>query len=417
MLTQALLLSALALLPQDPAEPAPEASDRTGVLLLPELQAPSTRGRTRSRSTYRRSQRPVFRSIEGNTGRIMTPVQSLVSVRGMEDNVVVGIGIVTGLAGTGDTSDLAKQLLSNFFAEYGLPVDAAALASKNVAVVRVEAEIPAGMKPGQRIDVRCSTLGDSKSLLGGTLMPTELFDSYLNRVYATASGPLTVGGFTVEGDAASATKNHPTVATMPGGGKIEREVPTQAVSEQGFIYLDSKQGQDTFGNVVAVAERINALFPGMARVLGDGKTVQVGVPVDIPSESHVAYVASLMRLEVESENEARVVINERTGVLVLGGDVRLKPGAVMAGALVVTISENEQNSQPAPFSGGTTETESRTELDVTEEDSQVFIVPEATTLQEVVDVLNVLGATPRDTIQILNHMSRAGMLVADIERM
>jgi len=208
-----------------------------------------------------------------------------------------------------------------------------------------------------------------------------------------------------------------TVAVLPRGGKIEREVPTRIVSDHGYIYLDARQGQDTFGNIVRVTDAINDLYPGVATASADGKTVRVRVPEDLPEALHLAYVDTILRKEIESENVARVVINERTGVIVMGGDVRLRPGAIAHGALVVTIAESAEASQPGPFSEGQTTELDRTDLNVSEEDNALVVVPGAVTLQEVVDVLNVLGATPRDMISILTAMSDGGLLVADIRRL
>jgi flagellar P-ring protein precursor FlgI len=370
-----------------------------------------------SSSTYTRGARRPGAQNAGPAGKIFAPVRSLVGVRGMEDNHVWGIGLVDGLAGTGDSGDMAKQLLRNILLTQNIVVAESDLESDNLAVVRVEATIPAGMRPGQLVDVRVSAIGDATSLVGGNLAFAELFEPSGELVFATASGPLTVGGFSVGGAAASTTKNHTTVGTLPMGGKIEREVPTNIVSEHGFIHLDSRKGQDTFGNVVRIADAINGLFPDAAAVQPDGKCVKVRVPSDLPERFHVEYLNRLLSLEVETDNLARVVINERTGVIVMGGDVRLRPGAIAHGAIIVEIAETAEVSQPGPASAGQTETVDRTELDVQEENNPLVLVPEAVTLQEVVEVLNTLGASPRDLISILTALSETGMLVAEIRRM
>ena len=373
--------------------------------------------RGQSFSSFGRTGRFQLPSTAAASRRIQTPVGSLVAARGAEDNVIWGIGIVDGLAGTGDSSELAKQLLQNMLQNQNLRVELGALASKNIAVVRVEGELSAGTKPGRRIDVRVSSIGDAKSLVGGNLMLTELTDMGGSVVYATAAGPITVGGFSSSGDSASATKNHVTVGIMSGGGKVEREVPTNLVSEHGYIYLDAKRGQDSLGNLVSITEAINSLYPRLAVTQSDGKTIRVEVPADLPEEMHVAFLDTILKLEVSSDNLARVVVNERTGVIVMGGDVRLRPGAIAQGSLVVTIAETPEASQPGPLSGGTTQTLGKTNLGVTEENNALVVIPSAVTLQEVVDVLNTLGATPRDMISILSAMSDAGLLVAEIRRM
>lgn len=380
------------------------------------IEAPEAPHR-RSRSRLRESGRKEPRGRDGAMGRLRTPIGSLMAVRGQEDNTVTGIGLVTGLAGTGDSGELARQLLKNLLLTQNVNVDVGALSSKNLAVVRVEARIPAGAEPGRSVDVVVSAIGDAKSLYGGVLAPAELTDLSGAHVYATASGPLTVGGYSVDGDGASATKNHTTVGVLPGGGKIEREVPTYIVSDHGYLYLDVRLGQDSFGNVVRVTDAINALYPSVATVLPDGKSVRVRVPDDLAPEDHVAYLDSILGQEIESENLARVVVNERTGVVVMGGDVRLRPGAIAHGSIVVTIAETPEASQPGPLSNGTTERLDRTDLDVVEENNGLVVIPGAVTLQEVVDVLNVLGANPRDMISILTAMSDGGLLVAEIRRL
>ena len=347
---------------------------------------------------------------------LRAPISSVVGVRGIEENTIRGFGIVTGLSGSGDSGEVVKQFLASDLLRFGHRIDATVLSSQNVAIVRVNAELPSGAKPGQRIDVRVSTVGDATSLVGGNLDLCELFGPRYEKVYATASGPLTVGGFSAGGEAGTSTKNHTTVALLPSGGKVERAVPTQITNEHGFILLDAKKGQATFGNMVAVAEAVNKLFPNAAEVLPDGSTIKVAVPADLPTKSHVAYLHSILRQEIETDNMPRVIVNERTGVVVIGGDVRLRPGAIAHGAIVVTVAENPQASQPGALSGGTTEVLPRSSVNVEEEGGSLVAIPEAVTLQEVVDVLNVLGASPRDLISILTAMSDGGLLVADIRR-
>lgn len=353
----------------------------------------------------------------GHAGKLSMPIGSMVAVRGQEDNTVMGIGLVTGLAGTGDSIEAAKQLLANMLLTRNIKVDIQSISSKNIAVVQVEATLPAGIKPGRRLDVTVSTIGDSTSLQGGTLTLTELTDITGRVVYATASGPVTVGGFSAEGQGASAKKNHVTVGTLPEGGKVEREVPTRLASDHGFMYLDLRAGQDSLANVVRITDSINALYPKAAEALPDGKTVKIQVPADLPESMHVAYLSSLLKQEIESENVARVIVNERTGVIVMGGDVRLRPGAIAQGGLTVTIAETPQASQPGPLSQGQTKVLPRSDVNVKEENNALVLVPGAVTLQEVVDVLNVMGTTPRDLISILQAMSQGGLLVAEIRRM
>ncbi len=383
-----------------------------------DLQEPAASGLV-SRSRFNRGTSPkgpgIGRPVVAKT--LSTPVSSVVAVRGMENNVVAGFGVVTGLAGTGDSGDLVKSFMGNDLRNFGVAIDPTTLSSKNLAVVRVEAEIPAGAKPGALINVRVSTIGDAKSLVGGTLDRCELFGPNYNFVYATASGPVSLNAQSASGESGSATKNHNNVGVLASGGKVQREVPTSITSEHGYIHLDAKTGQGTFGNMLAVAAAVNRLYPNAATVQTDGRTVKVAVPVDIPESAHVQYLHSFMKQEIQSDNDPRVIINERTGVIVIGGDVRLRPGAIAHGAIVITVAETPQTSQPSALSGGTSETNPRTDILINEEPGALTAIPEAVTLQEVVDVLNVLGASPRDLISILMSMSDGGLLVADIRRL
>ncbi len=400
-----------------PSEPVPPQDPPIVHLLVNgAIEAPAQPSRASSASvdTGERSAPAVPTRI---AQAIATPVRSLVAVRGQEDNVVIGVGLVVGLSGTGDTSEAAKILQQNVLRTQNLNLELQSLSSKNMAVVLVEALLPAGIKPGRAVDVRVSSIGDAKSLQGGVLLLTELTDMTGTVVYATASGPVMVGGFSVESDAASATKNHVTVAELPGGGKVEREVPTRVVSETGSIYLDARPGQDSFGNVVRITEAINALYPRVAATMPDGKSIRVQVPGDLPEDTHMAFLDTLLDREIVSENLARVIVNERTGVVVMGGDVRLRPGVITKGNLTVTVAETAEASQPGPLSTGQTQVLPRSEVNVEEGTEPLVLIPGAATLEEVVDVLNVMGATPRDLITILTAMSDAGMLVAEVRRL
>ena len=410
----AFVSSALA---QDPVPPAEDPGRGVPVIVTEGgIEAPAAPAQ-RSSARYRRSPRAALRSAAGRFGRMQSRVGTLVAVRGLEDNVVSGYGLVIGLAGTGDGGELATQMLRNLLLTHNLNVDPAALSSTSLAVVHVEATLTPGVKPGQRIDARVSAIGDAESLAGGNLIQTELFGPAGDVVYATVSGPLTVGGFTVAGEAASATKNHTTVGTLAGGATVQREVPTRVVNENGFVYLDARPAHATLGNVVRIADAIDRLYPGVSTVLPDGGTVRVAIPSDLPESSYVAYVDSLLQQEVETDNLPRVVINERTGTIVMGGDVRLRPGVIAQGSLFVTIAETPEVSQPGPLSGGESTQVPRTQLDVEEENNALVVIPGAASLEEVVEVLNVLGASPRDMIHILTEMSESGMLIADLRRM
>ena len=397
--------------PQAPARGEPEVKLLTGGVEAPRQPE------TVSRSAYGAGT-PTLARVPKDVGvDFRSRIDRLVGVRGLEENNISGIGLVVGLAGTGDSIDAAKKLLQNLLLTRNLFVDVQELASKNIAVVEVAAQLPAGLKPGRKLDVTVSTIGDAVSLVGGVLLFTELTDATGRTVYATASGPVTVGGFQASGQAGSATRNHTTVGTLPGGGKVEREVETSIISENGLVHFDLLVERDGLANAVRIAESVNEVFPGSAFALPDGRSVEVQVPMDLPERDLVAFVHGLLSREVVVDVTPRVVVNERTGTIVLGGNVRLRSGAIAHGSITVTIAESPVTSQPGPFSAGQTVVTPRTELDVQEEAGRIVMIPAAVTLRDVVEVLDVLGATPRELVSILEAMAQGGLLEAEIRRM
>jgi len=408
-----MLLLTLTLLAAQTQAPLPQrAPAQDARVLTGGIQAPD-QPQGASSSVVLRGPRIEPQPGAGARGPIRVRVGDLARVRGQEENTVQGIGLVAGLAGTGDRSNSAKIALMNMLKTQDVNLSVQEINAANIAIVLVQATLPASIKPGSKLDLRVSSIYDCESLVGGTLISCELTDMTGQTVYATASGPITTGAFSVEGDGATAVRNHLTVGTIPNGGKVQREVSTQIVSDNGFIYLDMKALKGSFNNVVRITESINELYPGMA-VAQDAMTIAINVPRDLPKESYVAYLSSMLEREVEPAAFARVVLNERTGVIVMGEGVRITRGAITKGNLTVTISETPEASQPGPLSDGTTETLPRTSLLLEEEDRALTIVNGAVTLQEVVEVLNVLGVTPRDMIQILQSMAQSGMLHAEI---
>jgi flagellar P-ring protein precursor FlgI len=408
--TLALALAALGARAQDPVE--------VPLRLVPSgIEAPAQPA-GRSSSGYERGGRFVPPTPSGaRRGRVSAPIGSLMRVRGQEENTVIGVGLVTGLAGTGDSVNMIRQSLQNLLLASNIKIAPQQLTSKNVALVMVEASLPAGIQPGRQIDCRVSTIGDAKSLVGGVLTLMELTDVTGSAVYATASGPVDVGGFLIEGESAQVQQNHPTVGMVPGGAKVERAVRARLVSDHGWLYLDARAEHGSYDNLAQVVESINQLYPGAAQAESDGRAVKVRVPEDIPAAAHVAYVNSILQREIEPTSPPVVIVNERTGMVVMGEGVRLRAGAIAKGDLTVTIAESPEASQPGPLSAGGTEVLPRTDLRVEEEDNALVALPGAVTLQEVVEVLNVLGTTPRDLISILEAMSSAGLLLAEIRRM
>jgi flagellar P-ring protein FlgI len=376
------------------------------------VQAPTQPWR-RSTATVSRLTRTALERARGTTGAIRVRIQDLVDVRGLEHNVVHGVGLVTGLMGTGDSGLAARQAIANVMLTQNIKLDPASITSNNVAVVWIEVHLPAGVKPGRRVDARVSSIYDSESLVGGTLIWAELTDPSGQHVYGTASGPITTGAFSASGEGASVTRNHTTVGLIPLGCKVEREIPSTLVSEMNFLYLDMQPNKASFGNAVRIAEAINERYLDAAVPI-DNMTVQVRVPYDLPQEAHIAYLNSVLQLTVEPEASSRVIINERTGVIVMGEQVRIGRGAITKGSLTVTIAETPEASQPGAFTDGATQNLPRTDLVVEEQDAQISLVNGAATLNDVVEVMNLLNVTPRDMIQILQAMSQAGMLHAEV---
>jgi flagellar P-ring protein precursor FlgI len=373
--------------------------------------------KTVSQSKYETVETALAGKLASPNGTFQSRISQLAGVRGLEDNVVFGFGLVTGLAGTGDSVDAAKRFLQNALLTRNIHVDLQELASKDVAIVQVEARLPAGLKPGRKLDVTVSAVGDATSLVGGTLIFTELTDPSGRFVYATASGPVNTGGFSASGQSATAKKNQTTVGTLPEGGKVEREVPTSIVSDNGIVYLDLNAERTGLGNAARIASAVNELYPGTATALPDGRSVQVHVPADLPASDVVSFVHGILAREVDVDVTPRVVVNERTGTVVLGGDVRLRAGAIAHGSITVTIAETPVASQPGPFSNGSTVVTPRTSVDVAEDKGHIVLIPNAVTLREVVEVLDVLGATPRELVSIIEAMAQGGLLEAEIRRM
>ncbi|MEZ6014534.1 MAG: flagellar basal body P-ring protein FlgI [Planctomycetota bacterium] len=409
LITLTALLFALA--PQDPG------AARADVLIAPgSFDAPAQPGRSSS-ANFRRTTRVGVPGAVDSAGRINAKIRSLVGIRGMEENTVSGFGLVTGLSGTGDSGPLVTQLMANTLLTNNINIAPALLATANIAVVKVDGSIPAGARPGQAFDVRVSSIGDATSLVNGVLDRCVLFDPSGSVAYGTAGGSITVGGYSASGQGATTTKNSVTVGTLASGGKVERYIPTSVVTEHGYIYLDVRNGQFSFGNTTRMTERINQLFPGVAEALPDGRSIRVAVPVGFEEGDYIAYVNMLLELEVPTDNLARVVVNERTGVIVMGGDVRLRPGVIQQSSIILRVAETPEVSQPSAFSQGETTVVPRTDLNVEEGNAPLVQIGGAVTLDQVVNVLNVLGASPRDMIAIMESLVNGGMLVAELRRL
>jgi flagellar P-ring protein precursor FlgI len=340
-------------------------------------------------------------------------VRDLVMVAGARDNQLVGYGLVVGLAGDGDKDPIyTKQTIANLLQRYGINVAATTLSSKNVGVVLVTADIPAFIKPGVRLDVQVSSMGDAKSLQGGVLLQTPLFGAD-NKVYAVAQGPLSVGGFSAGnsgGGGANVTKNHPTVATIINGALVEREIPATIVREN---YIELLLREPSFTSAARLAETINQAYTNAAQAL-DSTSVRIQVPETL-AERPVDFIARLEALEVTPDTPARIIINERTGTIVATSTIRISHCAVSQGNLTITVASTLDVSQPNAFSSqGSTVVTPSTETKVTEQKGSMVPLPELPTVEKVASALNALGVSPRDMMAIFQAMKQAGALQADL---
>ncbi|WP_285907049.1 flagellar basal body P-ring protein FlgI [Pseudodesulfovibrio pelocollis] len=338
-------------------------------------------------------------------------LKDIASFSGVRNNDLVGYGLVVGLSGTGDgtSSTFTLQSMSNMLEKMGVEASPDKLKPKNVAAVMVTAKMPVSSKPGSMLDVTVSSLGDAKSLLGGVLLLTPL-KGLDGRVYAVAQGALTIGGFAIEGEAATAQKNIATVGRIPSGASVERGVPFR-FNNQDTMTLNLMV-QD-FGTTMQVVNKINATMGGNYASARDISTVDLNLPERYLGNM-VPLMASLENLDIAPDGRARVVVDEKTGTVVLGHEVRLSRVAVAHGNLQIVIAETQNVSQPGPFSDGETVITPQTDLAIEEQNNPLMLM-EGATLHELVDGLNSIGATPRDLISIIRALKAAGSLHAEVE--
>lgn len=338
-------------------------------------------------------------------------LKDISSISGIRSNQLTGYGLVVGLGGSGDNRDaFTSTTLANMMERMGISVDSDSIKSKNVASVMVTASLPVSAKSGSAIDVTISSIGSAKSLQGGVLLQTPL-TGIDGKVYALAQGSLLVGGFSAGGAAASSKQNSTTVASIPQGATVEREIPFSFNSQNS---LTINMHVHDFSTTQQTVERLNKSLGGKFANALDASTINMQIPPSFQGNL-VPLMASIENLNITPQNTAKVVVDERTGTIVIGKDVRLARVAVAHGNLQVTIQESTQVSQPNAFSlGGTTVQSPVTDLTATEEARNLNLV-EGATLQELVDGLNSIGATPRDLISILRTLKASGSLYADLE--
>jgi len=350
--------------------------------------------------------------LVGFTGTVAAErLKDLATISGVRSNQLVGYGLVVGLDGSGDKAPFTDQTFRNMMNRFGISVPPNVNPNlKNVAAVSIHAELPAFAKPGQEIDITVSSIGNSSSLRGGSLLMTNLKGAD-GKVYAIAQGNLIVGGFGIGGaDGSRVTVNVPSVGRIPNGAIVERTVPN------GFARGDTltlNLNSPDFTTAKRVQDRINDLLgPSMAEAL-DATSIRVLAPRD--AAQRVSFLSIIENLEVEPAVEtARVVINSRTGTIVVGQNVKVQPAAVTHGSLTVTISESFGISQPNPFSEGQTVVVPETGIEVEQETARMFKFGPAATLNDIVRAVNQVGAAPGDVMAVLEALKQAGALKADL---
>ena len=347
----------------------------------------------------------------------MVRIADMTRIEGMRTNQLSGYGLVIGLNGSGDSSSnqATVQSIANVLDEYGIEVGADQVESQNVAAVIVTATLPAYAYSGDQIDVTVNSIGDADSLQGGTLLQTPL-EAANGDIYAVAQGPVSIGGYNVEGGGGNSQRqNHPTVGMIPSGALVEREIEANLNKEE-FTYI---LNQPNFTTARYMAQAINDQFEYLNESSKIAKASSPArVKVDVPSEYEdepVNFISQVNNLEVRSSMNAKIVINERTGTIVMGHNVRISTVSVAHGNLTVTISTTEEVSQPEPLSEGETETTEETDITVEEEEGHMTVVESKGTIQDLVTALNTIGATPRDIIAIIQQIKAAGALHAELE--
>ncbi len=345
-------------------------------------------------------------------GSITTRIKDIAYVQGVRDNFLFGYGLVIGLQGSGDKIDFTKNLAKNVFEKLGVVITVDDFDSKNIASVLVTANIHPFAKPGDRMDILVSSIGDAKSLEGGVLVHTTL-QGVDNEVYAVAQGPLSIGGFNVGGKAADTRKNIATTANIPKGALIEKEIPVHIFHENSITL--SLHDSD-FTTSLRLMEIINAIYPDSAQAVSAAE-VRITPPQEFRTMDRVTqFISKIGELPITPDAIARVVLNERTGTIVAGENVRISTVAVAHGSLTITISEKTEASQPGSFApiSATTKELDRTTIDVEEEEAKLHIIPDGVSISEIARALNVLGVTPRDLMAIFQAIHKAGALHADL---
>lgn len=348
-------------------------------------------------------------------GRPATRLKDLVALEGVRDNQLIGYGLVVGLAGTGDKQQtiFSPQSLANLLERMGVTVPGATILVKNTAAVMITATLPPFAQPGTHLDVITAAMGDATNLRGGVLLFTPL-KAADGQVYAVAQGPLATGGFVAGRGGNSQTVNHPTVGRVPGGAIVERPAPSLA--PKGVLHLQLRYADFTTASRIAAA--LNAKYAatgGLAPARAENSAlVSVQVPASYAART-IDFIAEIEAITVDADQPAKVVVNERTGTIVMGREVRVSPVAILHGNLTVEIQTVADVSQPPPQSAGTTAVTTKTSVGAKEEPARHVLLKQGATVEELVQALVAIGSTPRDVIAILQNLRAAGALEAELE--
>lgn len=338
-------------------------------------------------------------------------IKELAQLEGVRSNQLVGYGLVVGLNGTGDSTDtqFTTQSLVSMMERLGVSVDPNKVKVDNVAAVVVTADLPPFARSGSTIDVAVSSIGDAENLAGGTLLMTPL-KAADGKIYAVAQGALVNGALAFGGKAAKVQKNHPTAGRIPDGALVEREVPF-VFGE--LVELNYRLKNSDFTTVSRMSEAVNQHFGGSVSRCLDGGQMRVQIP-SAYKERVVEFVAELERLDVVPDTLARIVVNEKTGTIVMGEGVRISTVAVSHGNLNLVINEKTNVSQPNPLSQGQTVATPETQVGVAEEAGNLVVLEQGVSIGDVATALNAIGATPRDLIAIFQAIKASGALYADL---
>ena len=359
-------------------------------------------------------------------------IKDITSIKGIRQNQLLGYGLIIGLNGTGDKggTKFTIQGLVNMLEHMGVHVDPDEVKVKNVAAVVVSAKLPPFARVGKKIDVTLSSIGDAKSLQGGTLLLTPL-KGVDGKVYALAQGPISIGGYSAGGAAGGGvTKNHPTVGKISGGANIEKEIPLSIMSQNEMTIM---LNNPYFNTADRAAKAINLRIGENVAEAIDPGTLKFSIPEKFQNNV-VNLIAQVGEIQVEPDSIAKVIVNEKTGTVVVGENVRIQKVAVAHGNLSINIKENKNVSQPQPFApsgagvaprqmrdgtvvapGGSTVVTSESQVAVAEENSRLLLIPKGRTIGELVNALNAIGVTPRDLITILQAIKAAGALQGELE--